>query len=326
MSVIWGSDCRRHLEKRRCIAATSALLLVVSFLSVPRAEAQLKDLLRDALGRSREIESVEELVEAGDETVAFFRVRYIDVDDPDEVELSVRALDGSMRSLEGFESGEVRLEASEGEVDVDLAFTGGGEVRSDALEVRLKRRGRTFARRIEPLRRNWGTAGASGGPGDGLDFGEDSPVVEGEAIVLSPVPLGNTPGGSGNSSGGASGNAGGSGGVVQTGPTGGFTADDSTCRRAVQGKIAWNYSGSKSWAATNIDRLCRGATDSEEPARCFDRVMHGGVNWGLGTQWQWKNAIDLCEGSTNATATINCFKARLSDGGGWQKAITSCGK
>ncbi|MDQ3938836.1 MAG: hypothetical protein M3253_09190, partial [Chloroflexota bacterium] len=75
------------------------------------------------------------------------------------------------------------------------------------------------------------------------------------------------------------------------------------CQDAVQGKIAWNYSGSTTWAPNNVERLCRGASD-DQPARCFQRVMHGGINWGGGTRWEWQNAIDLCEGTADANATI----------------------
>lgn len=93
------------------------------------------------------------------------------------------------------------------------------------------------------------------------------------------------------------------------------------CVRAAQDKIAWDYKGSKRWAKANLDRLCRNARN-DQPARCFRRAMHGGVNWGGGTQWKWENAIDLCEQSTNASATIACFKKKV--GMGWNKAVAAC--
>ena len=98
----------------------------------------------------------------------------------------------------------------------------------------------------------------------------------------------------------------------------------SSCSASVQGRIAWNYSGSTSWNPTNVQRLCRGAEDSPEPARCFDRVMHSGVNWGGSTRWLWQNAIDLCEGTRNASKTIACFKARIASGSHWVAAIAAC--
>ncbi len=95
------------------------------------------------------------------------------------------------------------------------------------------------------------------------------------------------------------------------------------CTRAVQGKIAWNYEGNTSWADANLQRLCRGAT-SAEPAKCFERVMHGGINWGGSTRWQWRNAIDLCEGSTDAGRTVRCFQEKIAKGHDWQQATAAC--
>ncbi len=99
-----------------------------------------------------------------------------------------------------------------------------------------------------------------------------------------------------------------------------------TCASHVQGKIAWDYKGNKKWAGNNINRLCKGAEYSAEPARCFKRVMHGGINWGSNTRWKWDNTINLCEGSTNADATIGCFQRYIRSGRSWQQAIRACSK
>jgi hypothetical protein len=104
------------------------------------------------------------------------------------------------------------------------------------------------------------------------------------------------------------------------------TGSKRACATAIQGKIAWDKKGSKKWATTNIARLCKGAETSKEPARCFNRVMHGGVGWGGGTNWQWKNAIDLCEGTKSANRTIACFKRNLMHGRKWPAAIAACSK
>lgn len=101
-------------------------------------------------------------------------------------------------------------------------------------------------------------------------------------------------------------------------------AGEGACADAVQGEIAWNYEGKTRWASSNVQRLCRGAEDSTEPARCFDRVMHGGVDWGGGTRWQWKNALDLCQGTRDAGATVACFRGRIDRGQGWREAIDAC--
>jgi hypothetical protein len=95
------------------------------------------------------------------------------------------------------------------------------------------------------------------------------------------------------------------------------------CHDAVQGRIAWDYQGHTAWVPANVDRLCQGAS-SVQPARCFARVMHGGVNWGGGTQWQWSNAIDLCAGTSNSQATIACFQRGIAGGQSWSAAIASC--
>lgn len=103
-------------------------------------------------------------------------------------------------------------------------------------------------------------------------------------------------------------------------------AAESRCATAVQGKIAWNYGGNKNWSAANIARLCKGAEGSAEPARCFRKVMHGGVNWGGGTRWEWRNAIELCRGARNASARISCFKKKVANETPWQQAIRQCRK
>jgi hypothetical protein len=52
--------------------------------------------------------------------------------------------------------------------------------------------------------------------------------------------------------------------------------------------------------------------------------MHGGINWGGGTQWQWQNALDLCKGTNNANNTISCFQGKIGAGSAWQQAISAC--
>lgn len=56
-------------------------------------------------------------------------------------------------------------------------------------------------------------------------------------------------------------------------------------------------------ARASCERIEQVASD-DQPARCFNRVMHGGINWDGRTRWDWRNAIDLCEGTTNADATV----------------------
>lgn len=95
------------------------------------------------------------------------------------------------------------------------------------------------------------------------------------------------------------------------------------CRRAVQGQIAWNYQGERRWNPENVRKLCAGASNAE-PAYCFDQVMHGGVFWGGGTQWQWHNALSLCAGAVDARRTIRCFERELEFTNDWRQAINRC--
>ena len=98
------------------------------------------------------------------------------------------------------------------------------------------------------------------------------------------------------------------------------------CSKYLQGRIAWDYNGSKQWNQSNINTLCNGTTNGKEPARCFNKVMHGNINWGGGTQWQWGNAVNLCAGTGDAAETIRCFEKKISKGKPWEKAIKKCKK
>ncbi len=92
-------------------------------------------------------------------------------------------------------------------------------------------------------------------------------------------------------------------------------------------RIAYNYTGARNWNPVNLRRLCGGLrARSAEPARCFRRVMHGGINWGGGAQWDWRNAIDLCERTDNARRTVRCFQRRVARGLHWRVAIRRCGR
>ena len=108
-------------------------------------------------------------------------------------------------------------------------------------------------------------------------------------------------------------------------PPPGPTAAETACFNFVQGNIPWSYDGATNWNPTNVSNLCRGTTVAAEPGRCFDRVMHGSINWGGGTQWQWQNALGLCKGTNNANSTISCFQGKISGGAAWQQAISECG-
>jgi|GEM_PF-6222983 len=96
------------------------------------------------------------------------------------------------------------------------------------------------------------------------------------------------------------------------------------CINNIQGVIAWNYTGNKRWDTGNLKRLCAGTLEASEPGGCFKKIMHGGVDWGRGTQWTWKNALDLCAGTSNARMTVYCFQGSLGQGNQWARAIKDC--
>ncbi len=95
------------------------------------------------------------------------------------------------------------------------------------------------------------------------------------------------------------------------------------CTLALQGRVAWDYQGNTVWANANIESLCRGGRDAE-PALCFNRIMHGGIDWGGGTLWQWENATTVCQGTQSANATIACFQAQRAAGLDWRSAAGRC--
>jgi uncharacterized glyoxalase superfamily protein PhnB len=106
--------------------------------------------------------------------------------------------------------------------------------------------------------------------------------------------------------------------------SGGPVTESSACVLAVQGKIASSHKGPKTWPPANLDRLCRGAEASAEPAKCFEEIMRGRVEWGGGTTWVTTNALALCGGTRNARRTLDCFTGEISASQTWQVAIRQC--
>lgn len=112
--------------------------------------------------------------------------------------------------------------------------------------------------------------------------------------------------------------------IVLVAPPVAAQSSESVCFGQVQGRIAWNYEGNKNWNQDNIQLLCRGTSNAPEPGRCFDRTLHGEINWGRGTQWETENAINLCAGTNNADRTIDCFQRNIEQGNDWPDAIRVC--
>ncbi|MCI4665486.1 MAG: hypothetical protein MRY74_12260 [Neomegalonema sp.] len=103
------------------------------------------------------------------------------------------------------------------------------------------------------------------------------------------------------------------------------------CQRYIQGRIAWNYSGSRRWNVANLRRLCgsvRNGRYYRGPGLCFRKVMFGRVDWvagpGYSTRWNWRNAVRLCAGARRPHARVRCFKRQIRYGMPWQRAIRVC--
>ncbi|MFN7947799.1 MAG: C1 family peptidase [Blastocatellia bacterium] len=64
------------------------------------------------------------------------------------------------------------------------------------------------------------------------------------------------------------------------------TALEQQCYEAVQGKVAWNQEGNKTWSEGNVR--------------------------------------NLCQGTTNPSATISCFQNEIRSHNDWSRAITAC--
>ncbi len=59
----------------------------------------------------------------------------------------------------------------------------------------------------------------------------------------------------------------------------GAISEADVCARAVQGKVAWNQSGSKTWNPVNVEKLCRGTTDANATIECFESQIAAGTGW-----------------------------------------------
>ena len=64
------------------------------------------------------------------------------------------------------------------------------------------------------------------------------------------------------------------------------TALEQQCMTALQGKVAWNQKGDKTWSDTNLR--------------------------------------NLCQGTTNPSATISCFQTEIRSHNDWSRALTAC--
>lgn len=107
-------------------------------------------------------------------------------------------------------------------------------------------------------------------------------------------------------------------------PDGTKAAPASPCALAIQGKVPFGRKGPGAWEPANVARLCRNAETSVEPARCFDQLMRGQVDWGGSKVWMPSNAIALCAGTRDASQTVNCFIKTVAADTAWRSAIDRC--
>ena len=102
---------------------------------------------------------------------------------------------------------------------------------------------------------------------------------------------------------------------------------EAQCIANVQGKIAWDPAAKiKSWAATNVNRLCKDTSSATAPGNCFKYAMRSGSSWGKTSahKMNWAKALDLCEGISNSNKTNNCFKQAIQSGKSLDAAIKHC--
>jgi len=57
------------------------------------------------------------------------------------------------------------------------------------------------------------------------------------------------------------------------------TALEQQCYNAVQGKVAWNQAGNKTWDVGNLHALCYGTTNPSATISCFQNEIRSHNNW-----------------------------------------------
>src|SRR4051794_1029842 len=65
------------------------------------------------------------------------------------------------------------------------------------------------------------------------------------------------------------------------------TTLEQQCYDAVQGKVAYDQAGHKSWSAANVRKLCEGTTDTSYTISCFQKQINNHDNWSV--------AIEACK-------------------------------
>lgn len=58
-----------------------------------------------------------------------------------------------------------------------------------------------------------------------------------------------------------------------------YTAEEQNCFEMVQGKVAYDQAGNKTWAEVNLRNLCKGTTNADATVNCFRSKISGGMTW-----------------------------------------------
>jgi hypothetical protein len=58
-----------------------------------------------------------------------------------------------------------------------------------------------------------------------------------------------------------------------------LTTTEHACADAVQGKVAWNQSGSRDWVQANLRRLCQGTVNPGATIACFEAGVRSHGAW-----------------------------------------------
>lgn len=82
------------------------------------------------------------------------------------------------------------------------------------------------------------------------------------------------------------------------------TALEQQCFDGVQGKVAYNQAGNKSWSPENIQRLCRGTTNPSNTIACFQAQIKQHNDWSRG--------INACQSKVLTTTPTNNPQANRS--------------
>ena len=77
------------------------------------------------------------------------------------------------------------------------------------------------------------------------------------------------------------------------------------CYNAVQGKVAYNRSGSKTWGASNVRKLCKGTTSPANTIACFKREIQSHNSWSRGVEACKSNPTVKKVGLANNTAATS---------------------